>query len=192
MHARSETLRSYLETRRSTPAIRLGAPGPNRAEIETILAIASRVPDHGKLAPWRFVVYEGEVRERIGRELAAICRSRRDDLSDKELEFEETRLTRAPLVIAVVSRAAAHPKIPEWEQVLSAGATCLNLFMAANALGYGVNWLTEWYAYDEATRPLFGLAEGERIAGFLHIGTALLAPSDRPRPELADIVSWAK
>jgi len=103
---------------------------------------------------------------------------------------EETRLSRAPVVVAVVSTAAPHFKIPEWEQVMSAGAVCLNLLMAANALGYASNWLTEWYAFDERAYPLLGVKPGEKIAGFIHIGTAMVPPTERPRPELAEIVTW--
>ncbi|WP_099868214.1 nitroreductase family protein [Pararhizobium haloflavum] len=185
-------LKQYLQTRRSTPAMQLQEPGPSPSEIEGMIAIASRVPDHGKLAPWRFIVLAGDVRERIGRELGRIAADARSDLGAKEREIEETRLTRAPVVIAVVSRAAPHPKIPEWEQVLSAGAVCYGLFMAANAFGYGANWLTEWYAYDDSARPLFGLDQQERIAGFVHIGTPAMQPADRPRPDLTDIVYWAE
>jgi nitroreductase len=187
----NETLKSYLNRRRSTPAMQLSEPGPERGEIEAMLTIASRVPDHGKLAPWRFIVFAGPVRERVGRDLVRICASR-GDLSEKEVEIEATRLTRAPVVIAVVSKAGDHPKIPEWEQILSSGAVCLNLFMAANAHGYGANWLTEWYAYDAAAKVALGVAPEERIAGFLHIGTPSMQPADRPRPELSDIVTWAE
>jgi nitroreductase len=138
-------LKSYLETRRSIPAFQMSEPGPSRDEIEEMLKLASRVPDHGKLAPWRFIVYSGEVRERMSLELADIAMARKPDMADDMIAVEKSRLTRAPVVIAVVSRAAPHVKIPEWEQVMSAGAVCLNLVMAANALGYASNWLTEWF-----------------------------------------------
>ncbi|MCV9965391.1 nitroreductase [Pararhizobium sp. BT-229] len=184
------SLRDYLATRRSIPAFQMGGPGPGTAEIEEMLKLASRVPDHGKLAPWRFIVYRGEERARLSAELAKMALAARPDLSEEMIKVENTRLTRAPVVVAVVSRAAPHFKVPEWEQLMSAGAVCLNLLMAANAHGYASNWLTEWYAFDEKAYPLLGVQPGERIAGFIHIGTPQVPPTERPRPELADIVTW--
>ncbi len=180
----------YLASRRSIPAFQMGEPGPGKAEVEEMLRLASRVPDHGKLAPWRFIVYRGEERARISAELKKMALTAKPDLSEELIKVEETRLTRAPVVVAVVSKAAPHFKIPEWEQVMSAGAVCLNLLMASNALGYASNWLTEWFAFDENAYPLLGVAPGERIAGFIHIGTAMVPPTERPRPELAEIVTW--
>ncbi len=180
----------YLSTRRSIPAFQMSGPGPSKGEVEDILKLASRVPDHGKLAPWRFVVYRGAERQRISEEMAKIAMADRPDLSDEMVKVENTRLTRAPVVVAVVSRAAPHVKIPEWEQLMSAGAVCLNLVMAANAHGYASNWLTEWYAYDRRAYPILGVNEGERIAGFVHIGTPTVPPTERPRPELSEIVTW--
>jgi nitroreductase len=184
-------LKSYLETRRSIPAFQMSEPGPSRDEIEEMLKLASRVPDHGKLAPWRFIVYSGEVRERMSLELADIAMARKPDMADDMIAVEKGRLTRAPVVIAVVSRAAPHVKIPEWEQVMSAGAVCLNLVMAANALGYASNWLTEWFAFDQDAYDVLGVGDGEKVAGFIHIGTPKMHPGERPRPELSDIVSFA-
>lgn len=186
------TLIDYLRTRRSIPAFQMREPGPSKEEVEAMLTLASRVPDHGKLAPWRFIVYAGPVRERISLELAAIRRGDQPDLSEEMVKVEETRFTRAPVVIAVVSRAAPHAKIPEWEQVMSAGAVCLNLLMAANAHGYVSNWLSEWMAFDERAFPILGFHPGEKVAGFIHIGSTDFPVVDRPRPELADIVSWAE
>ncbi|MCG5477965.1 nitroreductase family protein [Sinorhizobium alkalisoli] len=180
----------YLASRRSIPAFQMGAPGPGKTEVEEMLRLASRVPDHGKLAPWRFIVYRGEERVRISARLKEMALAAKPDLSEEMIRVEETRLTRAPVVVAVVSKAAPHFKIPEWEQVMSAGAVCLNLLMAANALGYASNWLTEWYAFDEKAYPLLGVEPGERIAGFIHIGTAMVPPTERPRPELKEIVTW--
>jgi len=180
----------YLSTRRSIPAFQMSGPGPSKGEVEDILKLASRVPDHGKLAPWRFIVYRGAERQRISEALAKIAMADKPDLSDEMVKVENTRLTRAPVVIAVVSRAAPHVKIPEWEQLMSAGAVCLNLVMAANAHGYASNWLTEWYAYDKRAYPILGVNEGERIAGFVHIGTPTVPPTERPRPELSEIVAW--
>jgi nitroreductase len=184
------SLRDYLATRRSIPAFQMGGPGPGTAEIEEMLRLASRVPDHGKLAPWRFIVYRGEERARLSAELAKMALAARPDLSEEMIKVENARLTRAPVVVAVVSKAAPHVKVPEWEQLMSAGAVCLNLLMAANACGYASNWLTEWYAFDAAAHPLLGVEPGERIAGFIHIGTPQVPPTERPRPELSEIVTW--
>ncbi|SOE08321.1 nitroreductase [Hoeflea halophila] len=184
-------LKAYLETRRSIPAFQMTEPGPSRVEIEEMLTLARRVPDHGKLAPWRFIVYAGDVRERISLELADIAMANKPDMAEDMITVEKTRLTRAPVVIAVVSQAAPHPKIPEWEQVMSAGAVCLNLVMAANALGYCSNWLSEWFAFDQKAYPVLGVEPHEKIAGFIHIGSPKMHPGERPRPELADIVSFA-
>lgn len=180
----------YLSSRRSIPAFQMSEPGPGRAVVEDMLKLASRVPDHGKLAPWRFIVYRGEDRARISAELAKLALVARPDLSEEMIKVENTRLTRAPVVVAVVSRAGPHVKIPEWEQQMSAGAVCLNLLMAANAHGFSSNWLTEWFAYDERAYPLLGVQPGERVAGFIHIGTATVPPFERPRPELSEIVTW--
>ena len=190
MTAKNDTLIDFLKTRRSTPVLQLAAPGPNRGEIEEMLTIASRIPDHGKLAPWRFIVFAGAVREEAGEKLAEIVKADDPEASAERLKLERERLTRAPLVIAVVSRAAVHPKIPEWEQVMSAGAVCYNLVVAANAFGYGATWLTEWYAFDERAKPALGVEADEKVAGFIHIGTRTEAPFERVRPALEDIVTW--
>ncbi|MDH6267962.1 nitroreductase [Rhizobium sp. SG_E_25_P2] len=186
------TLIDYLRTRRSIPAFQMREPGPSKDEVEAMLTLASRVPDHGKLAPWRFIVYAGPVRERISLELCAIRKAGQPDLSEEMVKVEETRFTRAPVVVAVISRAAPHAKVPEWEQVMSAGAVCLNLLMAANAHGYVSNWLSEWMAFDERAFPTLGVQPGEKVAGFIHIGSTDFPVVDRPRPELSDIVSWAE
>ena len=178
-----------LKTRRSLKPVELVAPGPTAAEIDTLLTIASRVPDHGKLVPWRFIVFEGEARTAAGEAIAAAFRAKYPDCQPEHVENERKRLARAPLVIAVVSRAAPHVKIPEWEQVLSAGAAAMSLVLAAHALGFGANWITEWYAYDRNALAALGLQENEKIAGFIHIGTPVQPPEDRPRPPLAEIAT---
>ena len=178
-----------LKTRRSIKPIELQGPPPSPAEIETLLTVASRVPDHGKLTPWRFIVFEGEARLAAGAKLAEVFRADRPDATPDQVEYERKRLARAPLVIAVVSRAGPHVKIPEWEQVLSAGAAATSLVLAAHAMGYAASWLTEWYAYDRRVLDALGLAPNERIAGFVHIGRADKPPEDRPRPPLSDIVT---
>ena len=176
-------------SRRSVAPHRLGEPGPDERTIETLLTFAARVPDHGRLVPWRFILLQGEARRRIGRAIGEAFRSDQPQADAEKIAFEENRLARAPLVVAVVSRARPHVKIPEWEQVLSAGAVCMTLLHAATALGYGASWLTEWYAYDRRILDALGLAPDERIAGFVHIGTPLEAPVDRVRPVLAEIVT---
>jgi nitroreductase len=179
---------ALLERRRSAPPAVMSGPGPTAEELETILGLAARVPDHGKLAPWRFIVFEGQARDRAGRVALMIRFEDKPDLDDNGKADELRRFTRAPLVVAVVSRAAPHPKIPEWEQTLSAGAACMNLIVAARALGFTATWLTEWMAYDARFRAAIGLAEHERIAGFLHIGRAGQM-EDRARPVLSDLVT---
>ena len=180
---------NLLTTRRSVKPIELNGPAPSAAEIETLLKIASRVPDHGKLTPWRFIVFEGDARTAIGAAIAEAFEADRPDATGDQIAFERNRLARAPLVIAVVSRAGPHQKIPEWEQVLSAGAATMNLVTAAYALGYAANWITEWYAYDPRIMKALGLKDGERIAGFVHIGKPAKPPEDRPRPSLSEIVT---
>lgn len=183
---------TLLATRRSIPIPGLNEPGPDAAQLERILAIASRVPDHGKLAPWRFVLFRGETAAAVGRALARRAEAKEGAaLSEARRAYEEGRFLRAPLTVAVVSTARLHFKIPEWEQVLSAGAATMNLIHAAHALGFGANWITEWPAYDDEAKAIMGIAPDEKVVGFIYIGTPAEAPSDRPRPELAAIVSDA-
>ena len=180
---------ALLKTRRSVKPVEMTGPGPDARELETLLTVASRVPDHGKLAPWRFIVFEGAAREAAGAAIAQRFAEAHPEATADQLAFERNRLARAPLVVAVVSRAAPHVKIPEWEQVLSAGAAAMNLVTAAHSLGFAASWLTEWYAYDRAVLDALGLAPNEKIVGFVHIGRAAQKPEDRPRPPLAKIVS---
>jgi nitroreductase len=178
-----------LKTRRSFKAAELTGPAPSAAEIDTLLTVASRVPDHGKLVPWRFIVFEGGARRAAGAAIVAAFHTKDPDAKPEQAEAERARLERAPLVIAVVSRAAPHVKIPEWEQVLSAGAAAMNLVLAAHALGYGAAWITEWYAYDRGVLDALGLKPHEKIAGFVHIGRPPGPPEDRPRPPLTEIAT---
>jgi nitroreductase len=178
-----------LRTRRSVKPIELQQPGPSESELETILTIASRVPDHGKLTPWRFLVFAGDSRLRAGEAIADVFRRQRPDATDDQIAFERGRLARAPLVVAVISRAGPHVKIPEWEQVLSAGAAAMSLVLSAHALGFAANWITEWYAYDRTVLDALGLAASERVAGFVHIGTPVRPPSERDRPPLSAVVT---
>jgi len=178
-----------LKTRKSVSSSFLAEPGPDEAALNEILAIASRVPDHGKLAPWRFILFEGEARARAGEALAALYREQHPEAEEKKIEEERTRLAHAPVVVAVVSRAAPHVKIPEFEQLLAAGNVAMNLILAAHALGFAAQWLTGWIAYDPEAGRLLGLEPGERFVGFIHIGTSTVPYQDRPRPNVADLVT---
>ena len=180
---------ALLRRRRSVPPLTMTGPGPTAAEMDTILSLAARVPDHGKLAPWRFIVFEGEGRDRAGEAIAAVHAGRDPAATPDRLALERRRLTHAPAVVAVVSRAAPHAKIPEWEQVMSAGAVSMNLVVAANALGFVTAWLTEWYSYDAEVAAALGLTPQERFAGFVHIGRPTVAVEDRVRPVLAELVT---
>lgn len=179
-----------LLSRRSVKPAAMTEPGPSPAQLAQILTAAARVPDHKKLAPWRFVVFEGEARAAFGEVLAAACQKEEaEPPSPVRLELERGRLLRAPTVVAVISRVVETPGAPEWEQILSAGAACFNMCLAANALGFGTSWITEWYSYSPAVRAALGLAGNERIAGFVYIGTPTERQPDRERPALADIVT---
>jgi nitroreductase len=178
-----------LKTRRSVKPMELTGPPPSSAELDTLLTIASRVPDHGKLTPWRFIVFEGEARVKAGEAIAEIFRVDHPQASPEQIEFERKRLARAPLVIAVVSRAGPHVKIPEWEQLLSSGAAAMSLVFAAHAMGYAAAWITEWYAYDRRVLDALGLAANEKITGFVHVGRPAKPPEERPRPPLSQIVT---
>lgn len=189
--ARSQETIDLLLTRRSAKALTMVEPGPDAQEVEIILRAGARVPDHGKLAPWRFVVFKGEARRDFGAVLRESFIRSQPNATDDQAEFEANRLLRAPVVVAVVSRVTPGIKIPEWEQLLSAGAVCQNMLIAAVALGYGAQWLTEWYAFDPAVGEALGLGENERVAGFLYFGSESVAKDERPRPELSDItLEW--
>jgi nitroreductase len=181
--AMSSTVIDLLLERNSAPIHELKEPAPSDAEIATLIRIASRVPDHGRMEPWRFILYRGEARERVGRMLAELAEKREGPLTEVRREKELTRFSRAPLVVGVVSAPRQNPKIPDWEMQLSGGAAAMNLVIAANAMGYGTNWITNWYAYDEEGRRLLGLAPHERVIGFVHIGTFNGAVFERPRPD---------
>jgi len=178
-----------LKTRRSPRISDLAEPGPSPAEIETLLTVAARVPDHGKLAPWRFIVMQGEKKKRFAEASIPVFRKSHPEATEDQLRKEPERFAHSPLVIAVISRAGEHVKIPEWEQVLSAGAACMNLVLAAHAIGYGANWVTGWAAYERPALELLGVGADERVAGFIHVGTPKTAQQERPRPALADIVT---
>lgn len=174
-----EVLR-FLARRRSASALTLQAPGPDEDEVASILRLAARVPDHGKLGPWRFILMEGEAKAAAGQKLAAIAAGRADA---PKATAALGKFNNPPTAIAVISKVV-DGQIPEWEQIMSAGAVCLTALNAATAMGYGANWITDWYAYDEAALEVFGVTEGEKVAGFIFIGTPLDSPLERVRPEL--------
>jgi nitroreductase len=178
-----------LKTRRSIKPREMSGPGPSPAELETILTIGARVPDHGKLAPWRFIVFEGDARLRAGEVIAKVFARKNPNASPAEIEIEKRRLSDAPLVVGVVSFTKPHPKVPPWEQELSAGASAMNIVTAATALGYGACWLTGWFAFDRDVLEGLGLKADEKLAGLIHIGTASKTSEDRPRPALSEIVT---
>lgn len=183
----------FLRKRRSHPSITMAEPGPSAEQVKDLLTIAARVPDHGKLAPWRFILFWNAQGQAVGQRLAAMLEERQGRLDDDQRQKELTRFTRAPLVIGVVSTASVHPKIPVWEQQLSAGAVCMNLVTAAAAAGFASQWLTEWYSFDREAAQFLGARNEEQFAGFVHVGTPTQAPVERPRPDLADLVSqWSE
>jgi nitroreductase len=180
---------ALLLSRRSGSAKRMTGPGPTAAELDTILEAATRVPDHGKLTPWRFILFEGDACARFGDVLATCFRIANPDADDERVRLERERFLRAPVVVAVVSRVREGIPIPQWEQMMSAGACCMTLVLAAHALGYVTNWITEWCAYDPCVREKLGLTENERVAGFVYIGTSAVPLEDRPRPDFRALVT---
>ena len=175
---------AFLATRRSTPAVTLTEPAPSPAELADLLRLATHVPDHGKLAPWRFVILQGEGKAGLAAKLEALARGRGDTTAAAKLG----KLKIPPLCVAVIS-APKPGDIPEWEQRLSAGAACTTLLYAALAMGYGANWITDWYAYDPQANAILGLAADEKVAGFILIGTPREPPLERVRPEVSALVS---
>ena len=178
-----------LKTRRSVKPREMTGPGPSPAELETILTIGARVPDHGKLAPWRFIIFEGDARQRAGEVIAKVFARKNPGASAADIETERKRLTDAPLVIGIVSFTKPHPKVPAWEQELSAGASVMNIVTAATALGYGACWLTGWFSFDRDVLDGLGLKADEKLAGLVHIGKPTKPSEDRPRPVLSEIVT---
>ena len=176
-----------LLSRRSGSAKAMKEPGPSKKQLADILKAGARAPDHGKLFPWRFLVIEGKSRGRAGDILAAVVKAEGE--RDKQVEEERGRFLRAPVVVAVISAAREQHKIPVWEQELSAGAVCQNLLIAATASGFVAQWVTEWYAYHPVVKERLGLKAGERIAGFIYIGTAKEELEERPRPDMEKIVT---
>ena len=179
----------FLEARRSIPSRQLGEPAPTQEQLDRLFAAAIRVPDHGKMTPWRLLTIRGSARARLGERLAQIHRHGDPATPDAVLAKDRDRFNFAPLIVAVIARVQANPKVPEQEQVLSAGYVAYNLLLGAQALGFGAQILTGWAAYDRDVARLLGLADDERIVAFVHIGSAREAAPERVRPAIADVVS---
>ena len=184
----TESLLHALDTRRSVPSKQLGAPGPDAATLARMLASAVRVPDHGKLVPFRLIALRGEHKLRFGERLASRAIARNPELSEAKREKERTRYTFAPLVLVVVCRIDTTSSVPPMEQQLSAGCVAYNLLLGAEALGFGAQWLTGWAAYDSEVAALLGLGEHEQVVGFVHIGTLQAEVPDRERPPVDDLL----
>ncbi len=177
-----------LEQRRSVPSLQLGEPGPDEATLLKMLAAAVRVPDHGKLVPFRFLRIRGDARHALGEFVARRSQQRDPQAAAAVVEKDRKRFSHAPLVIAVVARLQANPKVPEQEQLLTAGCVCFALLQAAQGCGFGAQWLTAWMAEDPEVMRHLGLAGNERIVGFVHIGTPKLQVPDRERPDPATLL----
>ncbi|MEO5622319.1 MAG: nitroreductase [Dokdonella sp.] len=179
-----------LNQRRSVPSRQLGEPGPDAVQLEALLQAAIRVPDHGKLVPWRVLAIRGDARARLGIALADLHRRKYAEVAPAKLDKDRDRFTFAPLILTVIARIEDdHPKIPAQEQLLSAGCVAYNLLLGAQALGFGAQWLTGWAAYDADAAKLLQLAPNERVIGFVHIGTARETVPERNRPLVSDIFS---
>ncbi|HJT97524.1 MAG TPA: nitroreductase [Rhodanobacteraceae bacterium] len=179
-----------LNRRRSVPSRQLGAPGPDGEQLRQLLTAAIRVPDHGKLAPWRLVLIQGDARAKLGAALAEMHLRHEPEAPPAVIEKDRTRFDCAPLIVAVVARIDEdHPKIPAQEQLLSAGLVAYNLLLGAELEGFGAQWLTGWAAYDREAAALLGLAPNERIVAFVHVGTARERAPERSRPALESVLS---
>lgn len=180
----------FLKTRRSVMARNMTTPGPNEEQLKTLLEIGARVPDHGKIEPWRFIIFQGDARAAFDNKLLEVYTTRHPDAEPGDIKRSCHCFTRAPLVIGIVSSPKPHPKIPDWEQHLSAGASCQNLLIAAQSMGFAAQWLTQWYTYDEKINDHLGLSDTEMMAGYIYIGTASEPPKERARPEIDDITTY--
>lgn len=180
---------ALLQNRHSAPSRQLSAPGPDAATLKSLLEAAIRVPDHGKLEPFRLIVLEGEAKRSFGARLAELSLRVNPHMADSKREKDRTRYDFAPLVIVVVARLDADSKVPVIEQQLTAGCVAYNLLLGAEALGFGAQWLTGWAAYDREAAAVLRLKDDEQVIGFVHIGTTQIEVPDRERPALADVVS---
>jgi nitroreductase len=177
-----------LDARRSVPAKQLGEPGPDPDTLLRMLTSAVRVPDHGKLVPYRFLRIAGDARHSLGAFLAERAFQRDPQVSAAQLDKDRQRFSHAPLIITVIASPRPNPKVPEAEQLMTAGCVCFALLQAAQAFGFGAQWLTAWMAFDPAVHAHLGVAEGEQIAGFIHIGTPKTEVPERERPDPAALL----
>lgn len=180
---------AFLNARRSVPSRQLGEPAPDDATLRRLIEAALRVPDHGKLVPFRIRILRGEAKLAFGRTLAAIAEQANPDLSEARREKERQRYQHAPLVLVVSALIDEESQVPEIEQTLAAGCVAYNLLLGAQALGFGAQWLTGWAAYDRDVAALLGMKKREHIVGFIHIGTPAMEAPERDRPAYGDIVS---
>jgi len=178
-----------LLSRRSLVARKLIDPGPNEEELEVILRCATRVPDHGKLAPWRIHVVRGDARKELGEIWGDIFKRDNPEATPEQIQIEYDRPNRAPLLLIVTTKIQ-ESRIPKWEQILSGAAVCQNILIAASALGYHSQWLSEWPNYNEEVKKSFGLQGEDEFLGFIYIGTASELPSERSRPTVKEVVTW--
>ena len=184
----SQAVLDFLAKRRSASAMSLTAPGPDDADLADLLRLAARVPDHGKLSPWRFVILQGEAKAVFAERITALAAAQANPV---KANAALRKLTRPPVCVAVISRYIPG-EIPEWEQRQSASAVCQQMLLAAAALGWGANWITDWYSYDPRAKAILGVADGELVAGFLYLGTSTEAPQERVRPDVAAITTeWS-
>jgi len=190
MNPHHNNVTEFMLNRRSVLVNNMNEPGPNSEELTTILTIATRVPDHRKLEPWRFLVLQGDARRKFGEKLAAI-KAKKEETMGIHVEIEKDCFMRAPLVIVVVASPVEH-KTPEVEQILSAGAVCQNINIAAGALGYASQWISGWSCHDTEAQKAIGLTDKEFIAGYLYIGSCDEQPLDRQRPDLEEKVTYWK
>jgi nitroreductase len=186
------SLLAFLKSRKSASAKAMKGPGPDAYQLHDMLEIAVRVPDHGKLNPWRFIMFVEDERAKVGDKFAQRYAALHPDYPADAVNFQKQLFMRAPVVVAVVSAAAEHVKIPVWEQQLSSAAVCFNLVLAAQAYGFDAQWQTDWVAYDDGAKSIMGLKPGENIAGLVYIGTSAAPLEDRPRPDVNRLVTrWS-
>jgi nitroreductase len=187
------SLLAFLKSRKSASAKAMTGPGPDAAQLADMLSMAVRVPDHGKLNPWRFVVFEGAARTEVGALFAKRFAELHPDYPVDSINFQKGLFSRAPVVIAVVSTAAEHVKIPVWEQSMSSAAVCFNLVLSAQAHGFDAQWQSDWVAYDDGAKAAMGIAPQEKVSGLIYIGTSLVSLEDRPRPDAAALTThWGQ
>ena len=182
---------AFLKTRRSGRPRDLVEPGPDAGQLRQIFEVAARTPDHGKLAPWRFLHVRKEDRGAFGEMLEAAYRAERQDAGRLEIEAAHRFAHQAPELVVVFFSPKESAKVPAWEQELSCGAACMNLLHAAHAMGFAGGWVTGWATFSQPVHRALGAGPGERIAGFFFLGTLGAEQEERPRPELDDVIgTW--